>query len=159
MWNGRRVRVVGIVWLAALAAAATLAGGARAGVRPGRGAHVAGRLASGARGHLACSGANAAHTRCRFSTPTGNVRCEWTPAHDTVVCELLATGRAYRLRATGHATLVRVHLTRRGQTLPTDQQLVFPHQLSCHDTRTTMTCNQDFLTGEFKLAPGGSHSS
>ncbi len=48
---------------------------------------------------------------------------------------------------------------RRGETLPTSQQLVFPQSLSCHDTRTTMTCNQDFGLGEFKLAPKGSRSS
>ena len=130
----------GIVWLAALAAG------------PLATAHAAHKRSP-------CSGPNAAHVPCRFSTPSGNVRCEWRPAHDTVVCELLASARAYRLRATGHAVRVSVHLAHRGQSLPTDQQLVFPNALSCHDTRTTMTCNQDFLTGEFTLAPGHSHSS
>jgi hypothetical protein len=156
MWNRRRVRVVGIVWLAATASLLSAPLPASARTLPGRsGAPVA----RAARTQFACSGPNAAHVPCRFSTPSGNVRCEWTPAHDAVVCELLATGRAYRLRPSGRAQRVHVHLTRRGQTLPTNQQLVFPHQLSCHDTRTSMTCNQDFLTGEFKLAPRGSHSS
>jgi hypothetical protein len=137
-----------------------LLAGALAGATAAQGAPPAHRGAAGtARAHFACSGPNAAHVPCRFSTPSGNVRCEWTLARNAVVCELLATGRAYRLRPTGRATRVRVHLTRRGQTLPTDQQLVFPHALSCHDTRTAMTCNQDFLTGAFTLAPGHSHSS
>jgi hypothetical protein len=153
LWNGRAVRRVGNAWLLLLA-------GAVAGATTAQAAPVArSEAASPARAHFACSGPNAAHVPCRFSTPSGNIRCEWTPARNAVVCELLATGRAYRLRPTGPAKRVRVHLTRRGQTLPTDQQLVFPQELSCHDTRTTMTCNQDFLTGEFTLAPGHSHSS
>jgi hypothetical protein len=153
VWNGRGVRLVGIRWLLLLTAAALAPTGAWA--APAAHDHIA----RSAPVHLACSGPNAAHVPCRFSTPAGNVRCEWTPASNAVVCELLASGRAYRLRSTGHATRVRVHLTRRGQTLPTNQQLVFPQELSCHDTRTTMTCNQDFLAGEFTLAPGHSHSS
>jgi hypothetical protein len=154
MWNRRPVRVVPIVWLAVTAALACTP--ARAGAGPSGSPPPSARAAHT---HFACSGPNAAHVPCRFSTPSGNVRCEWTPPRDTVVCELLATDRAYRLRPNGRAARVHVHLTRRGQTLPTNQQLVFPKQLSCHDTRTTMTCNQDFLTGEFKLAPQGSHSA
>ena len=155
------MRLVGIVWLAvASALAATPALGSAGYAAASASASGSGaRAASAAHTRFACTGPNAAHVPCRFSTPSGNVRCEWTPARDTVVCELLATGRAYRLRPTGHATRVHVHLTRRGQTLPTDQQLVFPQQLSCRDTRTAMTCNQDFLSGEFKLAPHGSHSA
>ena len=42
---------------------------------------------------------------------------------------------------------------------PTIQLIVFPESLSCRDTRTAMTCNQDFGLGEFKLAPSGSHGS
>jgi hypothetical protein len=76
-----------------------------------------------------------------------------------VTCELLATKRAYRLRPTGHARAVKVKLTRRGETLPTNQIVVFPEKLSCQDTKTTMTCNQDEGSGEFKLALHASHSA
>jgi hypothetical protein len=69
---------------------------------------------------------------------------------------LLASKRAYSLRPTGHAKAIKLRLARRGQTLPTSQQIVFPQSLSCHDTKTTMTCNQDYGLGEFKLAPNGS---
>jgi hypothetical protein len=109
--------------------------------------------------HYACSGPNSSKKLCRFSTPSGNIRCLWTPKPDNVACELVATRRAYRLRPTGKAKAIKLRLTRRGQTLPTSQQIVFPQSLSCHDTKTTMTCNQDFGTGMFKLAPKGSHSS
>ena len=109
--------------------------------------------------HYACSHPNSARIPCHFSTPSGNIRCLWTPKPDNVVCELLASGRAYRLRPTGGARRVKVRLTRRGETLPSVQQIVFPGSLSCRDTRTTMTCNQDFGLGEFKLAPRGSHGS
>jgi hypothetical protein len=112
-----------------------------------------------AKSHYACSGPNSAKTACHFSTPSGNIRCLWTPKPDNVACELLSSGRAYRLRPTGKAKAVRLKLARRGQTLPTNQQLVFPQSLSCHDTNTTMTCNQDFGLGEFKLARKGSHGS
>jgi hypothetical protein len=95
---------------------------------------------------------------CHFSTPSGNIRCLWTPKPNRVSCELLSTGRAYRLGPTGKAKTIRLKLTRRGETLPTDQQIVFPESLSCRDTRTTMTCNQDFGFGFFKLAPRGSRS-
>lgn len=96
---------------------------------------------------------------CRFSTPSGNIRCLWTPIPDSIVCDLVATGRGYRLRPTGKAKAIRLSLTRRGETLPTNQQIVFPQSLSCHDTKTTMTCNQDFGTGSFKLAKKGSRSA
>jgi hypothetical protein len=109
--------------------------------------------------HYACSAPNSAHVPCHFSTPSGNIRCLWTPSPNTVVCELLATGRAYRLRPAGKAKAVAVHLERRGETLPRSQQLVFPESLSCQDTRTTMTCNQDEGFGEFKLAPKSSHAA
>ena len=126
-------------------------------------------LSSGASGHLAgAPGARAARhfacnegpTRpCRFSNPDDTVRCLWTPSPNNVTCELLKTGRAYRLRPTGHAKSVRVKFTHRGETLPTVQTVVFPEKLSCRDTKTTMTCNQDEGFGEFKLALHASHAS
>jgi len=106
--------------------------------------------------HYACSAPNSAKVPCHFSTPSGNIRCLWTPKPNNVACVLLASKRAYRLRPTGHAKTIRLRLARRGQTLPTSQQIVFPQSLSCHDTKTTMTCNQDFGLGEFELAPNGS---
>jgi hypothetical protein len=107
----------------------------------------------GAKIHFACSGPNSSKEPCHFSTPSGNIRCLWTPKPDNVACELLSSKRAYRLRPTGKAKAVKLKLTRRGETLPTSQQIVFPQSLSCHDTQTTITCNQDFGTGMFKLAP------
>jgi hypothetical protein len=115
--------------------------------------------ARSASGHFACSGPNSSKVPCHFSTPSGNIRCLWSPTPNNVACELLATGRGYRLHPTGKAKAIRLTLHRRGETLPTNQQLVFPQSLSCHDTRTTMTCNQDFGSGFFKLAPKGSRSS
>lgn len=109
--------------------------------------------------HFACSGRTAAHRRCYFSTPSDDIRCVWTPSPNNVTCELLATRRAYRLHPTGHAKTVHVKLTRRGETLPTNQMLVFPDELSCQDTRVAMTCNQDEGFGEFKLSPHSSHSA
>ena len=105
----------------------------------------------------ACNGP--ATVACHFSTPSGNIRCLWTPSPNNVACELLSSGRAYRLRPTGKAKAITLKLKRRGQTLPTNQQVVFPDSLSCHDTKTTMTCNQDFGLGVFKLAPKGSRGS
>ncbi|HWW91228.1 MAG TPA: hypothetical protein VNY35_10670 [Solirubrobacteraceae bacterium] len=109
--------------------------------------------------HYACSAHGSAHVPCHFSTPSGNIRCLWTPKPNNIACELLATGRAYRLRPTGGAKRVKLKLLQRGETLPTSQLIVFPESLSCRDTRTAMTCNQDFGLGEFKLAPSGSHGS
>ena len=109
--------------------------------------------------HFACSARDSAKVPCHFSTPSGNIRCVWRPKPDSVACELLASGRAYRLRPMGRAKAIRLRLARGGQRLPINQQIVFPQSLSCHDTRTTMTCNQDFGVGEFKLAPKGSHGS
>jgi hypothetical protein len=107
----------------------------------------------GAGVHDACSTPDSAHVPCHFSTPSGNIRCLWTPSPNSIVCELLATGRAYRLRPTGRAKRVTVHLARRGETLPRSQEIVFPESLSCRATRMTMTCNQDEGFGTFKLAP------
>ena len=96
---------------------------------------------------------------CSFSTPSGNIRCIWTPSPNNVACQLLATGRAYRLAAAGAAQRVTLDLTRRGDTLPTNQNVEFPDGMSCHDTATTMTCNQNHGFGAFTLAPKGSTSS
>ncbi len=112
-----------------------------------------------AHAHYACSGPHSATVPCHFSTPSGNIRCLWTPSPNNVACERLATRRAYRLRPTGKAKAIKLRLRSRGQTLPTNQQVVFPESLSCHDTNTTMTCNQDYGLGEFKLAPKGSHAA
>jgi hypothetical protein len=112
-----------------------------------------------ARVHYACSAPNSAYVPCHFSTPSGNIRCLWTPRPNSVACELLSTGRAYRLRPSGRAKAIRLRLARRGETLPTSQEILFTQSLSCHDTRRTMTCNQDYGEGEFTLAPGGSHSA
>jgi len=109
--------------------------------------------------HAICSGPNSAKVPCHFSTPSGNIRCVWTPAPNNVACVLRSTGRAYRLRPSGHAKAIRLRLARPGQTLPRNQQIVFPQSLSCRDTRRTMICNQDFGTGAFTLALGASHSS
>lgn len=107
--------------------------------------------------HFACSPHSAA-VPCHFSTPSGNIRCLWSPTPERVACELLATRRAYRLHPSGKAIPIDIQFHRLGDTLPTNQQLVFPHSLSCHDTTTTMTCNQDFGFGFFKLALGHSRS-
>lgn len=105
--------------------------------------------------HFACSSKDAAKVPCRFSTPSGNVHCQWLPSTGAVTCELLSNGRGFVLAPAGKARAVRPHLGRRGEALPTTQQLVFPRGLSCHDTAKTMTCNQDFARGAFKL--GASH--
>jgi hypothetical protein len=114
---------------------------------------------SGAAARTICSGPNSAKVPCHFSTPSGNIRCVWTPVPNNVACVLRATGRAFRLRPTGRAKAIRLRLARRGSALPRNQQLVFPASLSCRDTRRTMTCNQDFGRGAFTLAPGHSHGS
>jgi hypothetical protein len=119
-------------------------------------------LAAGARVarvHYACSAPNSSKVPCHFSTPAGNIRCLWTPTPNNVACERVSTGRGWRLRPSGHAKAIKLSLSKRRQTLPTSQQVVFPESLSCHDTSTTMTCNQDFGFGEFKLTPKSSHGS
>ncbi len=107
-----------------------------------------------AKTHFACSGPDSATVPCHFSTPSGNIRCRWLPSPDSVLCELRASDRALLLRPSGRAKRVRLRLWSRGQTLPRNQQIIFPRALSCHDTRTTMTCNQDFGSGLFELGPG-----
>ena len=109
--------------------------------------------------HFACSTPTSAHRPCHFSTPSGDVRCVWTPSPNSVTCELLASRRAYRLHPSGHAKTVHVALARRGETLPGNQILTFPEELSCQATKTAMTCNQDEGFGEFKLSPHSSHSA
>jgi hypothetical protein len=118
-------------------------------------APVGARAASG----FPCTGPGSAHRPCRFGTPSGDIRCLWTPSPDNVACVLRATGRAYRLKPHGRASVIHLHLARGGQTLHLNQQIVFPQSLSCRDTRTTMICNQDFGFGAFTLAPHGSHRS
>jgi hypothetical protein len=132
------------VWLACLFTAVSLADAPERAVASG---------ASGTIARFVCSGPNSSRKPCRFSTPSGNIRCLWIPAPNNIACELVASGRGYRLRPTGRAKAIRLRLAPRGQTLPGNQQIVFPQNLSCHDTRTTMTCNQDFGSGRFKLAP------
>ena len=105
--------------------------------------------AHAAREHFACN--DGPKVPCHFSTPSGNVRCLWTPSPNSVACEVVATRRAYMLRPSGRARAIKVNLRRRGETLPTNQQVVFPESLSCHDTRRSMTCNQDFGFGVFTL--------
>jgi hypothetical protein len=102
---------------------------------------------------------NSAKVPCHFSTPSGNIRCLWTPKPNNVACVMLSNGRAYRLRSTGKAQAIQLQLATRGQTLALNEQLVFPGSYSCRDTRSTMVCNQDFLAGAFTLAAGHSHSS
>jgi len=109
--------------------------------------------------HFICGGPGSAKVPCRFATPSGNIRCVWTPVPENVACELRASGRAYRLRPTGHARKITFAPARRGLTLALSQQLVFPQSLSCHDTKVTMTCNQDFGLGAFTLGPQHSHAS
>ena len=96
---------------------------------------------------------------CSFSTPSGNIRCLWTPSPNNVACQLVATGRAYRLAAAGAAQRVTVDLTQRGDTLPTNQNVEFADGMSCHDTANTMTCNGNYGFGACALAPKGSTSS
>jgi len=131
---------------------------------PAWAAGVAGARARSARAphiHFACSSKGAAKRPCRFSTPSNDIHCQWLPSTGAITCELLSSGHGYLLAPTGKARGVRPHLPRRGEALPTEQQLVFPRGLSCHDTKTTVTCSQDFADGSFTLAPrrhGGSSS-
>jgi hypothetical protein len=142
--------VLAVAAIACIGSLSARAGSTAASVASsGRAAHV----------HYACSAPNSATVPCHFSTPSGNIRCLWTPHPNSVACERLATGRAYRLRPTGRAKRIKLSLRRRGETLPRSQQVVFPESLSCHDTKTTMTCNQDYGLGEFKLSPSGSHAA
>lgn len=137
------------VMLSALAIAATLA--------PASPASPPAAKSDGA--HAICSGPGSAKAPCRFSTPSGNIRCIWTPKPNNVACVLRSTGRAYRLRPSGRAKAIKLTLERPGKTLPLNQQIVFPSSLSCRDTKRSMICNQDFATGAFTLAAKGSHSS
>ncbi len=108
--------------------------------------------------HFACN--EGPRRPCYFSNPIDDVRCVWIPTPNTVTCELLATRSGYRLRPTGRARTVKVNLTDRGETLPTNQMVVFPEKLSCQDTKTTMTCGQDEGFGEFnKLGLHAPHSA
>jgi hypothetical protein len=119
----------------------------------------AGSQALASASHSPCTGPGSAHRPCRFGTPSGNIRCLWTPSPDSVACVLRASGRAFRLRPSGRAKAISLHLGGHGQTLRPNEQILFPHSLSCHDTKSTMTCNQDFSFGAFTLSPHGSHGS
>jgi hypothetical protein len=127
--------------------------------QPPAAANAEGIPARAAASHAICSGANSAKVPCRFSTPSGNIRCLWTPKPNNVACVLRANGRAYRLRPSGKAKAISLKLARPGRTLPLNQQIVFPDSLSCRDTKRMMVCNQDFGGGAFTLAPGSSHRS
>jgi hypothetical protein len=130
-----------------------------AGAPAATGARSASRGPAAAAGHFPCSGPNAAHQPCFFSTPNNNIHCQWIPTRKAVECELLSTHLAYRLRPTGSAQRIRIHLWRRGETLPAGPNtLVFPEALSCHGSSTKMTCNQNFGTGVLVLAPHHSHA-
>lgn len=137
-----------LIAVTAMATSSSLSSGASGEPRVAAGSHTA--------RHFACN--EGPTLPCHFSNPGDTVRCVWTPSPNTVTCELLATRRAYRLRPTGHSKSVKVKLASRGETLPTDQTVVFPEQLSCRDTKVTMICNQDEGLGEFKLALHASHS-
>ena len=147
---------MGVLAVCVLALAATV--GARSGsARTARVGPATGR--AHAAEHFACSNPADARRKCYFSTPSDDVRCVWTPSPNAVTCELLASGRAYRLRPTGKAKAVHVELTRRGERVPANQIVLFPEELSCQATKVVMRCNQDEGFGEFKLSPHGSHSA
>ena len=137
----RRVPLICLGALVLAAGPASVSGAAR--VHAARAPHV----------RFACSSKGAAKRPCRFSTPADDIHCQWLPSTGAVTCELLSSGSGYVLAPSGRARKVKASLHSRGETLPTVQQLVFPHGLSCQDTRTTITCNQDFARGVFKLAP------
>jgi|GEM_PF-1241246 len=153
-WPATVTAVGAVVYVAGLSATMTLVPASAAAARA-----AASRAHAAKKSHYACSGPHSATMPCNFSTPSGNIRCLWTPKPNNVVCELLSSRRAYRLGPTGKAEAVKLELARRGETLPTNQQLVLPQSMSCEDTNTTMTCNQDYGVGEFKLTPKGSHAS
>jgi hypothetical protein len=138
--------------LAAIAGALLLSYGASA--SPASSVRASGGVARAPRGIC-----NRANVPCHFGTPSGNIRCVWTPAANSVACVLRSTGLAYRLRPRGSARTISLSLPGHGQRLHLNEQIVFPHSLSCHDTPRTMTCNQDFFLGAFTLAPSGSHRS
>ena len=117
-WRDRRRRCA---VLAALAIAATLASSSPA--------STATAQARAAAAHAICSGPGSAKVPCRFSTPSGNIRCIWTPQPNSVACVLRATGRAYRLRPSGRAKAIKLTLPAPGKTLPLNQQIVFPTAL------------------------------
>jgi alpha-tubulin suppressor-like RCC1 family protein len=103
-----------------------------------------------------CDGHNALHRPCYFTTPSENIRCVWTPHNDTVLCDDLATGRAYEMGATGPAKRVSVRPPRRGAVLPTNQILNLPGQYDCHDTAAAIGCGQATGEGTFELPTKGS---
>lgn len=108
--------------------------------------------------HFACSKPNSATIPCYFSTPSHNIRCAWTPHSLNVTCVRVSSRRGFVLNPTGKAARVKRHLTHQGETLPMRQRIVFPQNLSCFDTKTSIVCNQDEGSGFFSIGPKGSHS-
>jgi hypothetical protein len=137
-----------VVGLGAFASAPVVASGGSGG-GGGGGGHV----------HFACSKPNSAKIPCYFHTPDNSIRCAWTPHSLAVVCVKATTHRGFVLHPKGKAQAVKQNLMHAGELLPTSQQIVFPKSLSCHDTKTSITCNQDDGTGAFTISAKGSHSS
>jgi hypothetical protein len=109
--------------------------------------------------HFACSKPDSAKIPCYFSTPSHNIRCIWTPKSQDVMCVRVSSARGFVLHPTGKAKPVKVNLMHPGELLPMSQQIVFPQSLSCHDTKVSITCNQDEGTGFFTIGPNGSKSA
>ncbi|HEY1833638.1 MAG TPA: hypothetical protein VGG08_04315 [Solirubrobacteraceae bacterium] len=140
--------------MAAVALAVGLAAFASASADAGVGV-----VSSSAKVHFACSKPNSAKIPCYFHTPDNSIRCVWTPHSLDVVCVKVATRRGFVLHPKGKAGAVKVNLMHAGELLPTSQQIVFPKSLSCHDSKSSITCNQDEGTGAFEISAKGSHSS
>jgi hypothetical protein len=108
--------------------------------------------------HFACSKPNSAKIPCYFSTPSHNIRCIWTPKSQDVTCVRVSNRRGFVLHPTGKAKAIKVNLMHPGELLPMSQMIVFPQKLSCDDTKTSITCNQDEGAGFFTIGPNGSKS-
>jgi hypothetical protein len=113
---------------------------------------------AGAQVRFACSKPTSARIPCHFHTPSGNIRCSWTPRSQSVICVRVSTRRGYVLRPTGRAKPVEASLAHAGEKLPLIQEIVFPRHLSCRDSAWSITCNQDEGSGFFTIGPRGSHS-
>lgn len=108
--------------------------------------------------HFACSKPTSAKIPCYFSTPSRNIRCIWTPHSQNVTCVRVSSRRGFVLTPAGKARHVKMHLRHVGETLPMIQEIVFPQRLACHDTKTSITCNQSEGPGFFTIGPRGSRS-
>jgi len=108
--------------------------------------------------HFACSKPTSAKIPCYFSTPSRNIRCIWTPHSQNVMCVRVSSRHGFVLNPAGKAKHVKTHLRHAGETLPMIQEIVFPQRLSCHDTRTSITCNQNEGPGFFTIGPKGARS-